>query len=340
MLSLKNKQALNRFLLLSIMMLFGSLSAQVNLRVGSIINATLQPEQAIWYSVRTNERGILTVETVGKLDTVIGYCDKNLRLVKEDRGGINIFAVRGETYLFRLTGGSPEESGAFRIYAASSPMPDMTDLSIGDTKTANIREREENWYRFLAGQSGILTVETHGDTDTILQMFSENLVLLAEDDDGGNELNARLEFFVVQGKTYYFIITGHYDGEYQIAVTDIRELPDFIPLTLNAHGVVAPGKEDWYIIQTNKRDGAILPNSETIKMAGELMIIATTGNTNTMIHAYNEMFELIAFDDDSGDELNARVEFTISPNSTYYIKVVGWLDGGGEYGITVGRERY
>ena len=351
---------MKKTIIIFILLLIGNLYAQTvtPLRVGTIINGYLQPEQEIWYSVRATERGILTVETTGNLDTHIGFYDANRSLIKEDHdsGGnnnasINVFTVRGATYLFRLTGAVPDESGAFRIFAVSSPMPSMTDLRFGDLTNGVIRGKEENWFRYRATQSGIITVETHGDTDTVMRAFSQNLVLLSEDDDSGDELNARLELFVIQGRTYYFVVTGYYAGAYQIIAYNIRDLPapirrleiattstTPIPSLLKGNleiattiGYISPGQESWYSVQTTGRGRMVPSASGTMQIVRERLIVETTGNT--MLYAYNEYFEQIAFGDSGGAMFNARVELTVRPNQTYFFKVVGWLDFRGEYGI-------
>jgi hypothetical protein len=277
------------------------------------------------------------VETTGNLDTHLGYYSADRILIKEDHdsGGnnnasINVFTVRGATYLFRLTGTVPDESGMFRIFAASSPMPSMTDIRFGEITNGMIRGKEENWFRYRATQSGIITVETYGDTDTIMRAFSENLVLLSEDDDSGDELNARLELFVIQGRTYYFVITGYYAGAYQIITHNKRDLPSPTPIINNATGYISPEQEDWYSVQTTGRGRLVPSASGTMQIVRERLIVETTGNTNTMLYAYNKYFEPIAFDNTIS---NARIELTVRPNQTYYFKIVGWFDSSGEYGV-------
>ena len=341
---------IKKTIILFILLLLGNLSAQplTTLRIGTIINGNLQPDQEIWYSVTATENGILTVETVGNLYTNLGFYDKKLRLIKEDftsgngnNASINVFTVRRSTYLFKLTGGTPDESGAFRIFAASSPMPLITNLNLEELKESNIRGKEENWFKFQATQSGILTIETQGDTDTILKAFSENLVLLSEDDDSGEELNSRLELLIMQGKTYYFIVTGHHDGIFQIKATNIKDLPTITPLLHSAQGHISPEKEDWYSVKTKKGSEFVYdPFTNTTKSIGGLLTVETNGNTNTVLYAYNELFELIAFDDNGGTDLNSRIQFTIRPNQTYFFKVTCWLDSSGDYSITAKEELF
>ena len=317
-----------RIIVLAVLIMFSCLSAEVipALQVGTIENWNLLSGQEIWFYVKATESGILTVETVGNLHTKLGHFNKNRTFIKENYGennaSLSLFATEGETYLFRLTGVDDYESGAFRIFAISSPMPLVTDLQIGDIKVGNTL----GWYRFLATQDGILTVET----DTRIQVFSENLVLLAED------YGSEVEFFVIQGKTYYFVL-HHDDNEYQVSITDIRDLPSIMPLSHRAQGFISPGKEDWYSIRTPEGEEVIVKKairSYTITSAGGDLTVETTGNTNTRLYAYNELFELLAIDDDSGQGQNARIEFTIRPSQTYYFKVVSGLNSSGEYVIT------
>ena len=75
-------------------------------------------------------------------------------------------------------------------------------LNVGSQISASIRAGEDHWYSVRAAGSGMLVVETFGgEVDTYLEAYDASRNLIAEDDDGGEGLNARVEIFAEAGQT-------------------------------------------------------------------------------------------------------------------------------------------
>jgi len=82
---------------------------------------------------------------------------------------------------------------------------------------------EEDLYRFTAVADGRHVIDTLGPTDVVMKLFGPNseTALIAEDDDSGLDLNARIAADLVQGD--YFVQVRHYSrqsgtGKYSIKV--------------------------------------------------------------------------------------------------------------------------
>jgi hypothetical protein len=82
---------------------------------------------------------------------------------------------------------------------------------------------EEDVFQFMAGSAGRYIVETSGKTDVAMKLFGPNSQtnLLAEDDDSGYGLNARIAAELIPGS--YFVQVRHFNraggtGAYRIRV--------------------------------------------------------------------------------------------------------------------------
>ncbi|MCL2765068.1 MAG: hypothetical protein FWD40_07310 [Treponema sp.] len=289
------------------------------LRISSFIDSTLRADQEIWYSVRATEAGILTVETTGDIDTYLEAYDSRRNLITEDddsgdnlNAKIFILVERNTTYLFKLRGYSPDVTGRYRILASHKPIPPMTTLRAGSSHNGNIVIGQDYWFSVRAAGNGVLTVETSGDTDTMLDVYNENFVLINSDDDSGEDLNARLEADVRSGKTYYFRLYayGEESGPYRLTA-NFKSYP--APTQLNPgtfqNGNIAAGEHYWFSVRAPRR--------------GRL-IMETSGNIDTFLEAFTDSYEWIASDDDGGENYNARLEILAEANRTYLFRLRGY----------------
>jgi hypothetical protein len=293
------------------------------LNVGSTLSGNLGPGQEIWYSVRTNEAGILTVETTGSTDTYMEAYDAQRNLITEDddsgdylNARIEFAVTAGNTYFFKVRGYDAMESGPYRIFADIRPLPVAADLRVGSFLSENLTQGGESWFSVRAPQNGILVVETISDIDTFMEAYDENFVFITYDDDSGEGYNARIEIVVAAGRAYLFKVRG-YDaresGPYRI-IANQRSIPTPVQLTEGTFraGNIVSGEENWYSVRTT-RSG--------------LLIVETTGSTDTYMYAYSESFILLDSDDDSGEGYNARIEILAEANHTYTFRLRGYSTG-------------
>ncbi|MGQ0592449.1 MAG: M12 family metallopeptidase [Gammaproteobacteria bacterium] len=83
---------------------------------------------------------------------------------------------------------------------------------------------EEDLFKFTVTSGGRHTIETGGQTDVVMKLFGPNsqTSLIAEDDDGGVGLNARIVADIIPGQ--YFVPIRHFNkargtGSYSIRVS-------------------------------------------------------------------------------------------------------------------------
>jgi Astacin (Peptidase family M12A)/Bacterial pre-peptidase C-terminal domain len=82
---------------------------------------------------------------------------------------------------------------------------------------------EEDLFSFTAESDGSYVIDTRGPTDVVMKLFGPNseTALIAEDDDSGIDLNARISAQLIAGE--YFVQVRHYNlaggtGKYSIKV--------------------------------------------------------------------------------------------------------------------------
>jgi hypothetical protein len=205
---------------------FRSIPQSTELRIDNIVSGNIREGEDYWYRVRATQTGFLVVETMGSTDTFLdAFDDSYNRIDWDDDSGDNynarlkILAEAGKTYIFRLKGYGGYETGPYRIYASMEPMPEVTELRFDTMVSGNIRGGEEYWYSIRTTQTGYVTVQTSGNTDTYLEAYDSSLSYIDEDDDSGGGGNASVTIWVEAGKLYYFILSG-YDsyssGSYRI----------------------------------------------------------------------------------------------------------------------------
>ncbi|MDH4271475.1 MAG: M12 family metallopeptidase [Candidatus Aminicenantes bacterium] len=117
-------------------------------------------------------------------------------------------------------------AGAKMYPGAGSPAPAGTGLKVNAAKrtAASIgKAGEEDLFLFGASKDGRYVIDTTGPTDVVMKLFGpgSQTSLIAEDDDSGRGVNARIAADLVAGE--YFVQVRHYNkrggtGKYSIGV--------------------------------------------------------------------------------------------------------------------------
>ena len=193
------------------------MSSVSELRFDTWVSKNLSAGEDHWYSVRSSGVGPLIVETSGNLDTYLVAYDSSYNFIGENddydddiNARLAISAEAGKTYLFKLRGFDNTEAGPYRIRASVGSIP---ELRMGAWISGELAEGEEQWFSVRPSSAGYLTVETSGELDTYLFAYDASGNLLAEDDDNGEGLNARLAVPAEAGRNYIFRMKGFGSGD-------------------------------------------------------------------------------------------------------------------------------
>jgi len=201
--------------------------ASTVLNIGSFLNGNVTPGSEYWYTVRAEQSGSLTVETLGNTNIYIDVYDENYKHITSDQGSeypnskVIIYISTGKTYYFILRGAMTDTSGAFRILASFQPFPSPIPLAAGSFHNGNIEQGKEIWYSVRPARNGRLTVETTGNTDTALDAYINDYEHFASNDDNYADnivnRNAKIIFPNANANTVYiFKLTCYNSGPYRI----------------------------------------------------------------------------------------------------------------------------
>ena len=308
----------------------GGLSAQstLELQFGAWVSGNLYGNEQ-WFSVRSFQAGFIVVETRGDLDTVLEAYDASRNLLDEDDDGgedsnakLEIYADAGKTYLFKLRLFDDEESGgSYNISANYKPIPRAAELRFGDSSPESLKAGEEQWFSIRPSGTGFAIVETSGDLDTRLEAFDASYHHINDDDDGGDDYNARLEIYVEAGRIYYFKLRGYDEdvsGSYRIRA-------GFEPMPADTERNTSRSRA-VFIRLGEAHTGFFYSSSESRWFCYDLsrtvnsFVVQTRGNLDTVITLYDSRGNSIAEDDDSGEGKNAMA--SAKPGmGTVYIEV-------------------
>lgn len=82
---------------------------------------------------------------------------------------------------------------------------------------------QENWYKYTATETKLISVSSTGSTDTVGHIYDYALVQLQSNDDGAGYPNFYMEQDVVAGTTYFFKVRSFATdtGSYTLVVSDL-----------------------------------------------------------------------------------------------------------------------
>jgi len=243
---------------------------------------------------------------------------------------IQFFAEAGNTYLVKLRGFSESETGSFRIWTIIDVLSKPVELGFGSRVSGILNQEDEIWYSVYAASEGFVTVETSGNLDTFLEAHSSAYKLIMEDDDSGEDQNAMIELWAEAGKTYLFKLRGYNSeesGPYQIAAY-FEPIPrDLDRNTERSRALTIRLGESF--------SGLFYTDIESrwfrydVQRPDTMLMVQTRGNLDTYMTFYDAQENVIAEDDDSGENLNAMISQRL-PTGTVFIEVR-------EYGGKMGR---
>lgn len=312
---------------------------------------TIAPEADLdWFVVSVEGltgESLLTLSTSGDTDTymiVYGPDDASVLLVENDDGDdgnamVTVVVENGQTYWIRISGYDESTTGAYTFHTAiesfegdllepnnSIDEASPIEFDSGPISSMIMPGSDEDWYVLefeeAPDSNTVLSVETKGDLDTYLEFYDQDENLLLNNDDGGDEDNARIIYYL-DSPGRYFVKVAHYDGtdqgEYEIEAQLMQAEPDqYEPddTRSSARPIGIGGEEQSRnFTPADDIDWSIFTLSEARSVT-----IATTGRVDTLLRLFDRLGNLIEEDDDSGDDYNAKIERLLQKGD-YYIQI-------------------
>jgi hypothetical protein len=120
--------------------------------------------------------------------------------------------------------------------------------------------------------------------------------------------NKKLLIFII---IFLFVLSG-------LSAQNASELR----LGVSVSGNISSGGEYWYSVRSTENG---------------ILIVETTGDTDTYLEVYDAQRNFIMSNDDGGEDYNARIEIIAVSGTTYLFKLRGYSQNEGPYSITARR---
>jgi hypothetical protein len=187
---------------------------------------------------------------------------------------------------------------------------------MGTWLSRSLHPGDQDWFSLRSPSTGLLVAVTSGYTDTVITLYQGDEEL-AFNDDNGDEVSSLLEYPVQAGVDYTLCVEGYDEDEagpyrFMVSFESIRDSGEpndvvsqaisYRPGNLVTGYFLDPDDVDWYRIG--------------VAAAGSLTLY-TEGAMDTIILLYDSANNLIAEDDDSGFNGNARASARVSPGTVF-----------------------
>lgn len=267
-------------------------------------------------------------------------------------GGLNAYleftAPSTGAYYVEAASFADYSTGGYTLSALAGDVPaDATTDAVlsadGDWRQGVLSPAgDRDWYRvdLVEGQAFRVSLESAqtGEPlgDPFLVLYGPDGSELARDDDGGEGLNAFLEFQATQTGPHYIEARGYSDderGAYAIAL-----LGGEIGSSVNDADYLQPGGEgrvsiigadgdvDWFMIEM----------IEGRPYRFNLMSTEEGGLSDPALTLYNSDGQQVAYDDDGGAGFNSYLTFISPTGGTYFAGVSSFANTGtGRYWLNV-----
>jgi hypothetical protein len=231
-------------------------------------------------------------------------------------------------------GGYSTSTGSYSVVASEVPATTATysSVSVNGSVQGDIQDtNDQDWHRIslTAGQSYIFDVDGGGLSDPTLALRNSVGTQLSFNDDGGPGLDSRIEFTAASSGTYYLDVGGYGSntGSYTLS-TRIDDIADDI---YSIDTVAVGGSRSGTVNSAADQDyiGVSL-------VAGQSYIfdVDGVGLSDPTLALRNSAGTQLAFNDDGGPGLDARVEFTATSSGMHFLDVGGYSTNTGSYSLS------
>ncbi|HYD89609.1 MAG TPA: PPC domain-containing protein [Vitreimonas sp.] len=333
-------------------------STRGRIDLGDSVNGNLEfPTDTDWYRVRLAEgetyRFTLTSSGDNAFDPLVRVYDANGQevAVDDDGGeGLNSYleftATAAGNYFVEAAGFSEEAVGTYTLAAMSGDIPsdastDAVMSADGDYREGGLAPAgDRDWYRLelAEGQAVRINADVVQTADALgdpyLVLYGPDGTEIARDDDGGEGLNAFLEYQATAAGAHYVEVRGFAEdasGRYAVGVIageigqSIDNADYFMP---NGEGrfsrIGAADDADWYMIEMIEGR----PYRITLEGAGE------TPLADPYLTLYDSQGNAVVSDDDGGMGLNSYLSYASPTGGTFFLGVSSYgASGTGQYNL-------
>ncbi|EGF94307.1 Bacterial pre-peptidase C-terminal domain [Brevundimonas diminuta] len=310
---------------------------RVNLRAGQRLEAQMTSDDFDAY-LEVYAEGSLR-QSLASDDDSAGDLNARLRFTAPEAG---VYIVRARTF-------SGIETGDYQLSLkerAAPRMPRPGRIAVGRDETgslgANSAEDDDGKrydayaFRTSAGERVKIDLESD-DFDSFLRVgriVNGAFVQMAENDDGGSSLNARLVFTAPQAGEYLIRVTsynGSAEGDYRLSMEQGPPAPTAAPVTI--------GEETWGRLNSDSATSDSGAPADLYRFSGRagqrVAITMKADGFDTYLELFDANHNSLATDDDSAGDLNARLTHTLAEDGDYLIEARAFSSGEGPYTLNI-----
>jgi len=229
---------------------------------------------------------------------------------------------------------------------AAPRMPRPGRIAVGRDETgslgANSAEDDDgkryDAYAFRASAGERVKIDLESDDfDSFLRVgriVNGAFVQMAENDDGGSSLNARLVFTAPQAGEYLIRVTsynGSAEGDYRLSMEQGPPAPTAAPVTI--------GEETRGRLNSDSATSDSGAPADLYRFSGRagqrVAITMKADGFDTYLELFDANHNSLATDDDSAGDLNARLTHTLAEDGDYLIEARAFSSGEGPYTLNI-----
>ena len=296
--------------------------------VGLPVSGSLAGDTNLFYRFSVSERGRYVVYTTGSADTLGALLDANCSPLAEDddSGADNNFQIEHQlgpgTYHVRARGYDATARGPFTLHveAGGAGRGGCAEAAEADPLrgvSGTLDGRTPQFYRFVVDAAARYRIFTSSDADTVGTLYGPDCDEIAEDDDGGDDMDFRIDHSLAPG-TYYVAVRGYDDS----AQSDYYL--QFEILGSADECAAAPVLEVGFAGSQSMTEGAREYFAFVVDGPGTY-VVTTFGDLDTMGILLDENCGEMEENDDGGRDVNFLIRRNLEPG-TYYVAVEGYDD--------------
>lgn len=310
---------------------------RVNLRAGQRLEAQMTSDDFDAY-LEVYAEGSLR-QSLASDDDSAGDLNARLRFTAPEAG---VYIVRARTF-------SGIETGDYQLSLkerAAPRMPRPGRIAVGRDETgslgANSAEDDDgkryDAYAFRASAGERVKIDLESDDfDSFLRVgriVNGAFLQMAENDDGGSSLNARLVFTAPQAGEYLIRVTsynGSAEGDYRLSMEQGPPAPTAAPVTI--------GEETRGRLNSDSATSDSGAPADLYRFSGRagqrVAITMKADGFDTYLELFDANHNSLATDDDSAGDLNARLTHTLAEDGDYLIEARAFSSGEGPYTLNI-----
>jgi len=310
---------------------------RVNLRAGQRLEAQMTSDDFDAY-LEVYAEGSLR-QSLASDDDSAGDLNARLRFTAPEAG---VYIVRARTF-------SGIEIGDYQLSLkerAAPRMPRPGRIAVGRDETGSLggnsaedddgKRYDAYAFRASAGERVKIDLESD-DFDSFLRVgriVNGAFVQMAENDDGGSSLNARLVFTAPQAGEYLIRVTsynGSAEGDYRLSMEQGPPAPTAAPVTI--------GEETRGRLNSDSATSDSGAPTDLYRFSGRagqrVAITMKADGFDTYLELFDANHNSLATDDDSAGDLNARLTHTLAEDGDYLIEARAFSSGEGPYTLNI-----